>query len=84
MLSVPLGVCGMFGWGVYDYLGGVLSKRMGAFGPLLWSHCFGPLSGHHDAGRDPEARADLAASDNWGRLSSNGDHRHRPLKVSLR
>jgi bacterial/archaeal transporter family protein len=37
LLSAVLGVCGMFGWGVYDFLGGVLSKRLGSFAPLYWS-----------------------------------------------
>lgn len=41
MLSVLLGVCGMFGWGVYDFLGGVLSKRIGSFAPLFWSQVAG-------------------------------------------
>ena len=41
MLSVLLGVCGMFGWGIYDFLGGVLAKRIGSFAPLFWSQVAG-------------------------------------------
>ncbi|MBI4941235.1 MAG: DMT family transporter [Actinobacteria bacterium] len=41
LLSALLGVCGMFGWGLYDFLGGVLSKRMGSFVPLFWSQAVG-------------------------------------------
>lgn len=40
LTSVLLGVVGMLGWGLYDFLGGVLSKRTGAFAPLLWSQVF--------------------------------------------
>jgi bacterial/archaeal transporter family protein len=41
LLSVLLGVVGMLGWGVYDFLGGVLAKRIGAFGSLFWSQLAG-------------------------------------------
>jgi bacterial/archaeal transporter family protein len=44
LLSALLGVCGMFGWGLYDFLGGVLSKRMGSFVPLFWSQAVGAAS----------------------------------------
>lgn len=44
VLSALLGVCGMFGWGVYDFLGGVLSKRIGSFAPLLWSQVAGAVA----------------------------------------
>lgn len=44
VLSVLLGVCGMVGWGVYDYLGGALSRRLGPFVPLLWSQAAGMLA----------------------------------------
>ena len=39
--SVLLGVAGMLGWGLYDFLGGLLSKRVGAFAPLFWSQVVG-------------------------------------------
>lgn len=41
LVSVLLGLCGMVGWGVYDFLGGALSKRIGSFAPLLWSQTVG-------------------------------------------
>lgn len=44
LTSVLLGVVGMLGWGLYDFLGGVLSRRVGAFAPLLWSQVFGAAS----------------------------------------
>lgn len=44
LTSVLLGVAGMFGWGLYDFLGGVLSKRIGPFAPLFWSQVVGALT----------------------------------------
>lgn len=41
LVSALLGVCGMFGWGVYDFLGGALSRRIGSFAPLFWSQSVG-------------------------------------------
>lgn len=41
LTSVLLGVAGMLGWGLYDFLGGVLSRRVGPFAPLLWSQVVG-------------------------------------------
>lgn len=41
LTSVLLGVAGMFGWGLYDFLGGVLSRRLGSFSTLLWSQAAG-------------------------------------------
>jgi hypothetical protein len=29
--SVFVGIAGMFGWGIYDFLGGVYSKQIGSF-----------------------------------------------------
>jgi len=31
----------MFGWGIYDFLGGVFSKRIGSFRSLFWSQAAG-------------------------------------------
>ncbi len=43
LLSVALGVVGMLGWGIYDFLGGVLSKRSGPLTTLFWSQAFGAV-----------------------------------------
>jgi bacterial/archaeal transporter family protein len=37
ILSILLGIGGMFGWGIYDFLGGVFSKQIGSFKSLFWS-----------------------------------------------
>ena len=44
LAGVLLGVCGMVGWGVYDFLGGALSKRIGSFVPLFWSQAVGAVT----------------------------------------
>lgn len=44
LASVLLGLCGMVGWGVYDFLGGLLSKRIGSFVPLFWSQAVGAVA----------------------------------------
>jgi transporter family protein len=44
ILSVLLGVGGMFGWGIYDFLGGVFAKQIGPFKSLFWSQLAGLLS----------------------------------------
>ena len=44
ILSILLGMGGMIGWGIYDFLGGVFSKQMGSFKPLFWSQVAGSLS----------------------------------------
>ncbi|MBK8784848.1 MAG: DMT family transporter [Anaerolineales bacterium] len=41
MLSILLGIGGMFGWGIYDFLGGVFSKQIGSFKSLFWSQLAG-------------------------------------------
>lgn len=41
ILSIVLGLAGMFGWGVYDFLGGVFSKQIGSFRSLFWSQLAG-------------------------------------------
>jgi bacterial/archaeal transporter family protein len=44
MLSILLGIGGMFGWGIYDFLGGVFSKQIGSFKSLFWSQLAGLCS----------------------------------------
>jgi drug/metabolite transporter (DMT)-like permease len=44
ILSVLLGIGGMFGWGIYDFLGGVFSKQIGSFKSLFWSQLAGLAS----------------------------------------
>jgi transporter family protein len=41
LLSILLGIGGMLGWGVYDFLGGVFSKQIGSFKSLFWSQLAG-------------------------------------------
>lgn len=40
-MSVLMGLIGMIGWGVYDFAGGVMSRRLGAIPVLLWSQVAG-------------------------------------------
>jgi bacterial/archaeal transporter family protein len=35
---------GMFGWGIYDFLGGVFAKQLGAFKSFFWSQLAGLIS----------------------------------------
>lgn len=44
LLSVLLGIGGMFGWGIYDFLGGVFAKQIGSFKSLFWSQFTGLIS----------------------------------------
>lgn len=44
ILSILLGVGGMFGWGIYDFLGGVFAKQIGPFKSFFWSQLAGLLS----------------------------------------
>jgi transporter family protein len=44
ILSILLGIGGMFGWGIYDFLGGVFSKQIGSFKSLFWSQVAGSVS----------------------------------------
>lgn len=44
ILSILLGIGGMVGWGIYDFLGGVFSKQIGSFKALFWSQLAGLLS----------------------------------------
>ena len=41
VLSILAGIAGMFGWGLYDFLGGVFAKRIGPFKSLFWSQLAG-------------------------------------------
>jgi drug/metabolite transporter (DMT)-like permease len=41
ILSILLGIGGMFGWGIYDFLGGVFAKQIGSFKSLFWSQLAG-------------------------------------------
>ena len=44
ILSILLGIGGMFGWGLYDFLGGVFAKQIGSFKSLFWSQSAGLIS----------------------------------------
>ncbi|MBX3059652.1 MAG: DMT family transporter [Anaerolineae bacterium] len=44
ILSILSGIGGMFGWGIYDFLGGVFSKQIGSFKSLFWSQLAGLIS----------------------------------------
>jgi bacterial/archaeal transporter family protein len=44
ILSILLGIGGMVGWGIYDFLGGVFSKQIGPFKSLFWSQLAGLIS----------------------------------------
>jgi transporter family protein len=44
ILSIFLGLGGMIGWGVYDFLGGVFAKQIGPFKSFFWSQLAGLLS----------------------------------------
>jgi transporter family protein len=44
ILSILLGIGGMFGWGMYDFLGGVFAKQIGPFKSFFWSQLAGLIS----------------------------------------
>jgi bacterial/archaeal transporter family protein len=44
ILSILSGIVGMFGWGIYDFLGGVFAKQIGPFKSFFWSQLAGLLS----------------------------------------
>lgn len=44
LLSILLGIGGMLGWGIYDFLGGLFSKQIGSFKSLFWSQLAGLIS----------------------------------------
>ena len=39
--SILAGLAGMFGWGLYDFFGGLFSKRIGNFRTFFWSQLAG-------------------------------------------
>ncbi|MDD2923035.1 MAG: DMT family transporter, partial [Anaerolineales bacterium] len=41
IISILLGIGGMFGWGIYDFLGSVFAKQIGSFRSLFWSQLAG-------------------------------------------
>ncbi|MCA2002100.1 MAG: hypothetical protein LDL51_09565, partial [Chloroflexi bacterium] len=44
ILSILSGIAGMFGWGIYDFLGGVFAKQIGHFKSFFWSQLAGLIS----------------------------------------
>lgn len=42
--SILCGISGMFGWGLYDFLGGVFSKQIGPYKSFFWSQLAGLAS----------------------------------------
>ena len=44
ILSILSGIAGMFGWGIYDFLGGVHTKQIGPFKSFFWSQLAGLIS----------------------------------------
>lgn len=44
ILSILSGIVGMFGWGIYDFLGGVFAKQIGPFKSFFWSQLSGLIS----------------------------------------
>jgi transporter family protein len=44
IISILAGIGGMFGWGIYDFLGGVYAKQIGPFKSFFWSQLAGVIS----------------------------------------
>ena len=44
ILSILMGIGGMVGWGIYDFLGGVFAKQIGPFKSFFWSQLSGLIS----------------------------------------
>ena len=44
ILSILSGIGGMFGWGIYDFLGGVYTKQIGPLKSIFWSQLAGLIS----------------------------------------
>jgi transporter family protein len=44
ILSILVGIGGMFGWGIYDFLGGVFAKQIGPFKSFFWSQLAGLIT----------------------------------------
>ena len=43
ILSILSGIGGLFGWGIYDFLGGVYTKQIGPFKSFFWSQLAGSI-----------------------------------------
>jgi len=44
IISILSGITGMFGWGLYDFLGGVFAKQIGPYKSFFWSQLAGLAS----------------------------------------
>jgi bacterial/archaeal transporter family protein len=44
IISIISGIAGMIGWGLYDFLGGVYTKKIGSVMSLFWSQLAGLIS----------------------------------------
>jgi transporter family protein len=44
LLGILSGIAGMFGWGLYDFLGGVFAKQIGPYKSFFWSQLAGLAS----------------------------------------
>lgn len=44
VISILSGITGMFGWGLYDFLGGVFAKQIGPYKSFFWSQLAGLAS----------------------------------------
>lgn len=44
IISILSGISGMFGWGLYDFLGGVFAKQIGPYKSFFWSQLAGLAS----------------------------------------
>jgi transporter family protein len=44
IVSILCGISGMFGWGIYDFLGGVFAKQIGPFKSFFWSQLAGLMT----------------------------------------
>ncbi|MFC1877115.1 EamA family transporter [Thermodesulfobacteriota bacterium] len=44
ILSILSGLGGMLGWGIYDFLGGVYTKKIGSFKSFFWSQLAGLIA----------------------------------------
>jgi transporter family protein len=44
IISILSGIAGMFGWGIYDFLGGIYAKQIGPFKSFFWSQLAGLIS----------------------------------------
>jgi transporter family protein len=44
IISILSGIIGMFGWGIYDFLGSVFARQIGPFKSIFWSQLAGLIS----------------------------------------